>query len=70
MSTPPGPFTMNDHSARLRTDGSAESIALDASFWQDLAAGRFGDFHNEYLVTTQSFSRNWPLWEMHRHIDL
>jgi hypothetical protein len=65
MSAHPGPYTMNDHYARLRADGSAESIALDASFWQDLAVGKFGDFRNEYLVATQSFSQNWPVWEMH-----
>jgi hypothetical protein len=69
MSTHPGPFRMNDHYARLRPDATAEAINVDASFWQDLAAGRFGVFHNEYLVTTQSFSQNWPLWEMHPQGD-
>jgi len=69
MSTNPGPFHMNDSYARLRPDASAEPITVDANFWQDLAAGSFGDFHNEYLVTTQSFSRNWPMWEMHPRGD-
>jgi len=69
MSTNPGPFQMSDSYARLRPDASAEPIAVDAGFWQDLAAGSFGDFHNEYLVTTQSFSSNWPMWEMHPRGD-
>jgi hypothetical protein len=65
MATHPGPFNMKSAYARLRADGSAQSLPVDADFWQDLTAGRFGDFHNEYLVTTQSFTQNWPLWEMH-----
>ncbi len=69
MSTNPGPFHMNAAYARLRPDGSAEPLPVDANFWQSLAAGKFGDFHNEYLVTTQSFTQNWPLWEMHPQGD-
>ncbi len=65
MSTNPGPFNMKNAYALLRPDGSAQSLPVDADFWQDLSAGKFGDFHNEYLVTTQSFTQNWPLWEMH-----
>ena len=65
MSSHPGPFDMKSAYARLRPDGSAQSLPVDAEFWQDLTAGKFGDFHNEYLVTTQSFTQNWPLWEMH-----
>ncbi len=65
MSSHPGPFDMKSAYARLRPDGSAQSLPVDVTFWQDLTAGKFGDFHNEYLVTTQSFTLNWPLWEMH-----
>jgi len=65
MSTHPGPFNMKSAYARLRPDGSAQSLPVDVEFWQDLSAGKFGDFHNEYLVTTQSFTQSWPLWEMH-----
>jgi len=60
---------MKDAYARVRPDASVEALSVDANFWQDLATGKLGDFHNEYLVTTQSFTQSWPLWEMHPQGD-
>jgi mannose-6-phosphate isomerase-like protein (cupin superfamily) len=65
MSRNSGPFNLNDTYARLRPDASASPISVDATFWQDLSAGTYGSFANEFLVTTQSFVQNWPIWEMH-----
>jgi len=65
MSRAAGPFNIATTYARLKPDASAEAIPVNASFWQDLGAGKFGSFENEFLVTTQSFAQNWPVWEMH-----
>ena len=32
---------------RLRPDASIEPLPLDGKFWERMAAGEFGDFHNE-----------------------
>ena len=50
---------------RLRSDGSAEQLPVTDQFWPELIAGRYGDFHHEYLVTTSTFDANWPTWEQH-----
>ncbi len=69
MSRDTGPFDLSSTYLRLRPDASAEAIPVTDSFWPDLASGVFGAFHNEYLVTTHSFSENWPMWEMHPNGD-
>ena len=65
MSRDTGPHNIENTYARLKPDGSAEALPVTKSFWQDLSNGAFGSFENEFLVTTQSFMQNWPLWEMH-----
>jgi len=54
---------------RLRPDGSAERLPVTEQFWPDLIAGKYGDFRNEYLVTTFSFDSNWTSWEQHPNGD-
>jgi mannose-6-phosphate isomerase-like protein (cupin superfamily) len=54
---------------KLRPDARAEALPVTANFWPDLIQGRFGDFHNEYLVTMHSFDAKWPHWEMHPNGD-
>lgn len=65
MSRDTGPYNIANTYARLKPDSSAVAMPVSESFWQDLSAGKFGSFENEFLVTTQSFSQNWPVWEMH-----
>mgnify|MGYP003108768873 FL=1 len=65
MSRATGPYNIATTYARLKPDASAEAIPVSDSFWQDLSTGKFGSFENEFLVTTQSFAQNWPVWEMH-----
>jgi hypothetical protein len=52
----------------LRPD-SAEPIHIGADFWPRLMSGKLGDFHHEYLVTTFSYDKDWPNWEMHPNGD-
>ena len=54
---------------RLRPDASIEPLAVDGKFWERLAAGELGDFHNEYLVVCHAFAEDWPVWEMHPNGD-
>ena len=54
---------------RLRPDGRADQLPVTDQFWPDLIAGKYGDFHNEYLVTTSAFAENWPTWEQHPNGD-
>ncbi len=54
---------------RLRPDSSIEKLPVDATFWPRLIAGELGSFHHEYLVTSYTFSSNWPSWEIHPNGD-
>jgi hypothetical protein len=54
---------------RLRPDVSVEALRGGEAFWQDLAGGKLGTFHNEYLVTCHSFDADWPMSEMHPNGD-
>lgn len=54
---------------RLKPNGRADQLPVTPQFWPDLIAGKLGDFHNEYLVTTSSFDKNWPTWEQHPNGD-
>lgn len=69
MSREAGPLNLSSAYLRLRPDASAEVLPVGRTFWQDMASGALGSFHHEYLVTTNSFSENWPMWEMHPHGD-
>lgn len=54
---------------RLRPDGSAEKLPVGADFWPNLIAGKLGDFHHEYLVSTMFFDQAWSSWETHPNGD-
>lgn len=54
---------------RLKPDGKAEQLPVDDNFWPRLMNGGLGNFHNEYLVTTLSFEKNWDQWEVHPNGD-
>ena len=54
---------------RLKPDGMADKLPVGPDFWPDLIAGKLGDFHHEYLVTTFSFDQNWSSWEIHPNGD-
>jgi mannose-6-phosphate isomerase-like protein (cupin superfamily) len=54
---------------RLKPNGLADKLPVTPQFWPDLIAGKLGDFHNEYLVTTSSFEQDWPTWEQHPNGD-
>lgn len=69
MTTNLGPFSLSSTYLRLRSDVSIEPLAVDTDFWNKLASGRLGNFHNEYLVTTHEFNADWPHWEMHPNGD-
>ncbi len=64
-----GPFELQRHFAHLRSDATANVLEVNETFWQDLSQGQFGNFKNEYLVSTLAFDQNWPVWEMHPQGD-
>jgi len=67
--TESGPFELSSTYLRLRSDASVEPLRVDDTFWQRIAAGELGTFHNEYMVTSHAFSEDWPMWEMHPNGD-
>lgn len=62
-------YDLSSTHLRLGTAGSIEPMAVDENFWPDLIAGKFGDFRNEYLVTSLSFEADWRTWEQHPNGD-
>jgi mannose-6-phosphate isomerase-like protein (cupin superfamily) len=54
---------------RLRPDCSIEKLPVDATFWPRLMSGQLGSFHHEYLVTSYTYSNDWPSWEIHPNGD-
>lgn len=54
---------------RLRSDGRADQLPVGPDFWPDLMAGKYGDFHHEYLVTCYTFEADWPNKEIHPNGD-
>ncbi len=64
-----GPLDLSSTLLRLRADGSAEPLNVDATFWQRLTSGQLGDFHHERLVACGNFEADWPMWEMHPNGD-
>lgn len=69
MSVVPGPYNITSTFLRLRSDVTIEPIPVEDNFWQTLAQGGYGNFHNEYLVTCHAFDRDWSSWEMHPNGD-
>lgn len=66
MTSPKKPFNLASTFLRLRgADLAAEPLPVDATFWQRIMSGQLGTFHNEYLVATNTFDKDWPNWEMH-----
>ncbi len=63
------PLHIESTHLRLKPNGLADRLPVTDQFWPDLIAGKFGDFHNEYLVTTSSFHAPWPTWEKHPNGD-
>ena len=63
------PLDLSTTFLRLRTDASVEALPVDGHFWQRVAAGELGAFHNEFLVSSYSFDADWPTWEMHPNGD-
>ncbi len=64
-----GPFELQGHFAHLRADATANVLEVNETFWQDLSQGQFGNFQDEYLVSTLAFDKDWPVWEMHPQGD-
>ena len=59
-------FNLASTFLRLRgADLSAEPLPVDATFWPRITSGQLGTFHNEYLVATSAFDRDWEHWEKH-----
>lgn len=69
MSPAPGPYVLSSTYLRLRPDASVEPLPTGHDFWQRVMSGKLGDFHNEYLVITGSYDKDWPTWEMHPNGD-
>ena len=69
MDKPDGPFTLAENYLRLKPDSSIEILTGGQAFWDKLFKGEYGRFANEYLVTTSSFSTDWPSWENHVNGD-
>jgi hypothetical protein len=66
MTAPlPGPYALSGTYLRLRPDASVEPLEVGNDFWPRIMSGKLGTFHNEYLVTTFSYDRDWPNWEKH-----
>lgn len=63
------PLHLTSTHLRLKPNGMADRLPVTPQFWPDLIAGKYGDFHNEYLVTTSSFDAPWPTWEQHPNGD-
>ncbi len=69
MSNPQAALHLATTYLRLKPDGMAEKLPVDASFWPNLMAGKLGDFHHEYLVTMYTYDQNWSSWEQHPNGD-
>lgn len=58
-------YNLDSTYLRLRSDVTIEALNGDATFWPRLMSGELGTFHDEYLVTTFEYARDWTHWEMH-----
>ena len=64
-----GVFDISSTYLRLRPNASVEPLTVDNTFWQRISSGQLGDFHNEFLVATGNYDKDWPMWEMHPNGD-
>ena len=69
MSRAATALSLSDHYLRLKPDSSIDVLGGGTAFWESLYRGEQGSFHNEYLVTTATFSEDWPSWENHVNGD-
>lgn len=58
-------FDLLETFARLRDDGSSETLPVGRDFWTRLGRGQLGNFHHEYLLSSQCYVADWAHWEMH-----
>jgi len=56
-------FQVSETYVALGAEGTARPLAVGPTFWQDLAAGRFGAF--DRLVAHGGYEADWAHWEMH-----
>lgn len=49
----------------LGPDGTSVPLPVNATFWEDLNAGRFAHLGPGRLVSTYEFTADWESWEMH-----
>lgn len=54
---------------RLQPNGRADQLPITATFWDELIAGKFGTFQNEYLVSHYRFEGDWDSEEVHPNGD-
>ena len=64
-----GAFDISSTYLRLRPDASVEPLTVDTTFWQRISSGQLGTFHNEFLVASASYEKDWTMWEMHPNGD-
>lgn len=62
-------YALAENYLRLKPDSAIEVLAGGPAFWEKLMKGEFGRFQNEYLVTTSTFTEDWPSWENHVNGD-
>jgi hypothetical protein len=49
----------------LRDGGSAELLPSSATFWEELAAGKYPQLEHGRLMSAFEFSEPWKVWERH-----
>lgn len=49
----------------FQDDGRANEIPVSASFWKDLAAGKYPHLEQGRLMTAFTFAEPWSTWERH-----
>lgn len=66
MNEPVLPFDIHSTLLTLDEQGGVTLLPVNETFWQDLGAGKFGDFAGgRRLVSYSSMDQDWPTWEMH-----
>jgi mannose-6-phosphate isomerase-like protein (cupin superfamily) len=69
MTTLLSPLHIATTHLRLRPDAGADTLPVTEAFWPDLIAGKYGDFHHEFLVSASRFEADWDSWEIHPNGD-
>jgi mannose-6-phosphate isomerase-like protein (cupin superfamily) len=49
----------------FRNDGRASVLPTSASFWEELASGKFPELDQGRLMSAFTFAEPWPTWERH-----